>query len=267
MNNQAILETATAAARSGADILRRYASEGFSVRSKGGPDLVTNADLESEKAVAEIIAARFPNHSLLGEEEHQADLSAEHLWIVDPLDGTTNFAHGIPHFAVSVAYYREGRPVAGVVLNPMTNDLFRACSGEGAFHNDREIRVHSSDRMLDALIGTGFYYDRGAMMEATLAALGDCFRRGIHGIRRFGTASLDLCQVAGGRYGAFFEFQLSPWDFAAGRLIVEEAGGHVTTCRGEDLPLQKVSLLASNSRLHPELLEILHPHITSLQDR
>jgi len=230
------------------------------MRHKGSVDLVSDADVEAERAIADVIRRTYPDHSILGEEELSDDISAEHLWIIDPLDGTTNFAHDIPHFAVSVAYYRNNTPECGVVCNPARNDWYTAQRGRGAFHNGSSIAVSSATAFSDALISVGFYYDRGAMMEATLAAVHECFRRGIRGIRRMGTASLDLAQVAAGHFGAFFEYQLSPWDFAAGRLLVEEAGGCVTTCRGDALPLRKSSVLAGNAHLHEHVCAITTRH-------
>ncbi|MFN9718190.1 MAG: inositol monophosphatase family protein [Planctomycetota bacterium] len=255
-------DVAMSAARAGGEVLARCFENGFSVRSKGLADLVTDADIASERMIVEIIRATFPDHAILGEEENSGDTTAEHLWIIDPLDGTTNFAHRIPHFAVSIAYMHRGKAQCGVVWNPIRDDMYEALRGEGARHNGLAIRVGTQTRMSEALIGIGFYYDRGAMMEATLGAVGDCFRRQIHGVRRFGTAALDLAHVATGLYGAFFEFQLSPWDFAAGQLIVEEAGGTVTTCTGESMPLQKSSILASNTLLHQEMLETVGPYIS-----
>jgi myo-inositol-1(or 4)-monophosphatase len=256
-------DVAVCAAREGGKILSRFFDEGFTVRSKGVSDLVTDADVASERRIAEVIRASFPDHAILGEEENAGDISAEHLWVIDPLDGTTNFAHRIPHFAVSIAYLHNGRPECGVVWNPIRDDFYEARRGEGSKHNGKPIRVSTEWQMSESLIGIGFYYDRGRMMEATLAAVGDCFRRQIHGVRRFGTAALDLAHVACGLYGAFFEFQLSPWDFAAGQLIVEEAGGQVTTCHGQSLPLRKTSVLASNGLLHKEMLETVSPHLAS----
>lgn len=254
-------DIAIRAAREGGAILDRFFREGFGVRSKGGPDLVTDADIASERRIVDIIHTAFPNHAILGEEENSGDTTSEHLWVIDPLDGTTNFAHHIPHFAVSIAYLHHGKAQCGVVWNPVRDDLYEACLGQGARHNGRAIQVGHQNAMNESLIGIGFYYDRGAMMEATLGAVGDCFRRQIHGVRRFGTAALDLAHVATGLYGAYFEFQLSPWDFAAGQLIVEEAGGTVTTCSGDSMPLRKTSILATNGRLHDEMLSTVRPHL------
>ena len=236
------------------------ATKGFNSREKTDAGFVTDADLAAERIIAETILAQRPGHAILGEEEHAADSDAEHLWIVNPLDGTTNYAHRLPHFAVSIAYYHRGIPQCGVIWNPARDDWFETTSGGGAWHNGERVHVSDAERLDQVLVGVGFYYDRGAMMEATLAAIADLFRGQIHGVRRFGTASLDLCHVACGLYGGFFEYQLSPWDYAAGRLFVEEAGGMVTTCTGDPLPLSKTHLLATNGTLHPAVLEIVARH-------
>lgn len=254
------LEIAKRAAEAGSQVIAKAFKEGVAVRSKAVSDLVTDADLESEQVIAEVIREAFPEHAILGEETYRDAVSAEHLWVVDPLDGTTNFAHGIPHFSVSIAYYHQGESVCGVITNPITGDWYTALRGEGAFANGTRAEVTSAELLNQVIIGVGFYYDRGAMMEGTLAAIRDLFREDIHGIRRFGTASLDLVQTGLGRYAAFFEYELSPWDFAAGRLFVEEAGGRVTTCTGEKLPLAKTGVLASNGRLHDAVLEIVRPY-------
>lgn len=248
-----------AAAQAGA-LLRNYQKQGFTIREKGTSDLVSEADVAAETLILERIREAFPDHGLLAEEsrtELAGTAIPEHLWVVDPLDGTTNFAHGIPHFAVSIAYYRNGRAECGVVYNPAREDWYVAARGAGAWFHDERLHVGRQQTTQDCLIGLGFYYDRGAMMEATLATIHQLFKTGIHGVRRFGTAALDLAHVARGFYGAYFEYQLSPWDFAAGRLLVEEAGGRVTTACGEELGLKKGSVLASNGFLHPVMLEII----------
>jgi myo-inositol-1(or 4)-monophosphatase len=245
------LEVAQQAARTAGAVLTEYFERGVTTRTKSASvDLVTDADVNAERAIAEVLRKAWPDHAILGEEENAADVRSEHLWIVDPLDGTTNFAHGIPHFAVSIAYYRSGVPQVGVIYNPVRDDWYIAERGRGATYNGRPISVGQQQQLSEVLIGTGFYYDRGAMMEATLAALGRLFRQQIRGIRRMGTASLDLAMVATGQLGGFFEYQLSPWDFAAGRLLLEEAGGRITTTEGATLPLSTTSVLASNGHLH-----------------
>jgi myo-inositol-1(or 4)-monophosphatase len=255
------LAAAREAARIGGAVVQRYYREGVAIREKATSDLVSDADTESERAIVEFLSAAMPGHAILAEEGHQDDVRAAHLWIVDPLDGTTNFAHKIPHFAISIAYYRDGAPVCGVVHNPIRDDWFVAVRGGGATLNGRAAKVTPSRSLDEVLVGVGFYYDRGAMMEATLATVRELFGRKIHGIRRFGTASLDLCQVGLGFFGAFFEYELAPWDFAAGRLFVEEAGGRVTTCRGGELPIARTTVLASNGALHATMLELVGPYV------
>jgi myo-inositol-1(or 4)-monophosphatase len=256
------LDVAQQAAKAGGEILAGYFGQGVEMRTKRDCDFVSDADVESERAIIDVIRSAFPDHAILGEEgqatnDSDVDTSSEFLWVIDPLDGTTNFAHDIPHFAVSIGFYWKGQPVLGVIFNPARRDWFHAVRDEGAFANGNKVTVADHSSLSESLVGVGFYYDRGAMMEATLASIRDLFQQKIHGIRRFGTASLDLCKVGCGQYGAFFEYELSPWDFAAGRLFVEEAGGRVTNCRGDELPLAKSSVLASNGNLHESILEIV----------
>ncbi|WP_437229976.1 inositol monophosphatase family protein [Planctomicrobium sp. SH661] len=261
------LNLAREAARDAGALLMDYLNRGVTVREKGISDLVSEADVSAEKLILDRIRNAFPDHAILAEES-QTELAGadvpEHLWIVDPLDGTTNFLHGIPHFAVSIAYYRAGVAECGVVFNPARDDWYVCARGAGAWFQDERLQVGSQESLSDCLVGLGFYYDRGAMMEATLATIHQLFKTGIHGVRRFGTASLDLAQVARGFYGAFFEYQLSPWDFAAGRLLVEEAGGRVTTAQGHDLPMKKGSVLASNGLLHETMLGIIDKTASNL---
>jgi len=230
---------------------------------EGSFNIVTQTDLEAERAIVEVIRRTFPDHAVLGEEiygggEKTADtLASEHLWIIDPIDGTSNFFHGVPHFGVSVAYYHNGEPACGVVGNPARDEWFTAVRGQGAFQDGRRLSVAPNLRLDEVLVGFGYFYDRGAMMEATFDVVVELLRRKSHGVRRMGAATLDLAYVANGAFGAFFEYELSPWDFAAGRLFVEEAGGKITTCYGEPLPLGKSSVLATNGAIHEELVELL----------
>jgi len=230
---------------------------------EGSFNIVTQTDLEAERAIVEVIRRTFPDHAVLGEEiygggEKTADtLASEHLWIIDPIDGTSNFFHGVPHFGVSVAYYHNGEPACGVVGNPARDEWFTAVRGQGAFQDGRRLSVAPNLRLDEVLVGFGYFYDRGTMMEATFDVVVELLRRKSHGVRRMGAATLDLAYVANGAFGAFFEYELSPWDFAAGRLFVEEAGGKITTCYGEPLPLGKSSVLATNGAIHEELVELL----------
>ncbi|MGB7343491.1 MAG: inositol monophosphatase family protein [Pirellulaceae bacterium] len=260
-NTVELLDTAITAAKLGGDVLMRYLREGVQMRNKsedGGKtyDLVSDADLESEQAVANCLRAKYPDHELLGEEALQGNPDAEQLWIIDPLDGTNNYAHAIEQFAVSIAYYHAGVPIIGVVFNPARRQLFHAVRGGGAFVDGVAAKVDEADSLAKSLVGCGFYYDRGAMMRSTLASIEQFFAEDIHGIRRFGAATLDLCMVGCGQLGGFFEYQLSPWDFAAARLFVEEAGGKVTNAVGGELPIGLSSVVASNTKLHNAMIRI-----------
>ncbi len=258
--HSAELSLAVLAAQQAGDVLMDFQERGFTMREKAENDLVSEADFAAEKVVLDAIRETFPHHTILSEEtcpKLESDDIPEHLWIVDPLDGTTNYAHGLPHFAVSIAYACRGRTHCGVVYNPARNDWYVAARGAGAWYNDARMIV-SQQNLSESLVGVGFYYDRDVLMEATLATIHGLFKSKIHGIRRLGTASLDLANVARGIFGAYFEYQLSPWDFAAGRLLVDEAGGRCSNAFGGDLPLTKTSILATNGMIHREVLEIIH---------
>lgn len=263
------IEVAEAAARIGGALSAGRFQHGVAGKSKnasaeeGSFNIVTQTDLEAERAIVAEIRKTFPHHAVLGEEiygggdETAETLASEHLWIIDPIDGTSNFFHGVPHFGVSVAYYHQGEPACGVVGNPARDEWFTAVRGQGAFQNGQRLTVEPGLRLDEVLIGFGYFYDRGAMMEATFDVVVEVLRRKCHGVRRMGAATLDLAYVANGSFGAFFEYELSPWDFAAGRLIVEEAGGKVTTCYGDPLPLGKSSVLATNGSIHDDMVALL----------
>ena len=260
-STESLLSAATTAARLGGEVLMRHLRDGVEIRSKDHADaktydLVSDADIESEKTIENFLRREFPDHALLGEENLQAETDSPDLWIIDPLDGTNNYAHGVLQFAVSIAYYHQGNPIVAAVFNPARDEMYTATSGGGAFLNDQPIKVSQAKRLDQSLIGCGFYYDRGEMMRKTLDAVESFFQQDIHGIRRFGSASLDLCHVAAGQFGGYFEYNLSPWDFAAGTLIVSEAGGKVSCAKGDPLKIQKTSILASNELLHSSMLSI-----------
>lgn len=189
-------------------------------------NLVTQADTESEKMILSAIQQVMPDSTFLSEETHwEQSVMADKLWIVDPIDGTNNFAHSIPHYSISIAYAENGNVKIAVVYDPVRDEMFTAEANKGAFLNGKSISV-SSCRSLDrAVIGTGLYYDRGEMMDNTLFAIHRLLKANVQGIRRMGSAALDLSWVACGRYDGYFEYMLSPWDFAAGMLLVKEAGG------------------------------------------
>ena len=261
------LETAKQAALQAANTIQSYAQKGFDSETKVVDrkelGLVTKADLQAEKTIIELVQSTFPGHSVLSEESHPDAAMDEHLWIVDPLDGTNNFAHGIPHYSVSIAYCQNGVVQAGVVVNPATGEMFWAEKGGGAWLGEKRIHVGQEQDLNQSILATGFYYDRGQMMKETLATIDQFFEQNIRGIRRFGSAALDLCFVASGRFTGYFEYTLFPWDFAAGMLIVEEAGGTITDCTGQPVRLMRTDMLASNHIIHQLMLATTKKHFST----
>ena len=263
------LRIALHAAAAGCEELRQRFGRRVEVESKGIANFVSEADKEAERVILETLRGECPTHGFLAEESQSSIVSSvDHLWIVDPLDGTSNFLHGIPHFAVSIAYYRSGYAELGVVVNPISQDWYIAVKGQGAWTSHGRQSVCGATRLDEAMVSCGFYYDRGAMMRATLDTIATLFECHIHGIRRFGAAALDLCNLGCGQYGLFFEYRLHPWDYAAGQLFVHEAGGLCTTCDGHPLPLDgPSSIYASNKKLHPASMQKIEPHWRGLQSQ
>ncbi len=258
-SNQPIIELAQEAARKAGQIIVDCSKKQI-VSNKSSHNLVTNADYSAQEKIIETIKERFSDHHFIAEENQvTSHYNAENLWIIDPLDGTNNYAHNIPHFSVSIAYARRGRIEAGAVLDPLRNEMFTAETGRGAFLNGVPITVSASKALQQSIIATGFYYDRGLLMKKTLKSIEKLFECNVHGIRRFGSAALDLCWVACGRFDAYFEYKLSPWDFAAGMLIVNEAGGHCTNSSNNSLDLNSEGIVASNKLLHNSLIKIVSP--------
>ena len=204
-------------------------------------DLVTESDLQAEKEIIALIRSEFPDHGFLAEENTYEKTRSDYRWIIDPLDGTNNFSFGIPFFAVSVALYKSGTPVSAAVFLPYMDEMFIAETGRGAFLNGKPIRSSKVENFEKAVLTTGFYYDRGKAMTDNLERIRRFFEKHIVGIRRTGAAAMDLCYTACGRFTGFWEFRLSPWDFAAGRLIIEEAGGCITDFEGGKLPVETES--------------------------
>jgi myo-inositol-1(or 4)-monophosphatase len=234
------------------------------VHAKGEAyNLVTEADLAAEKLIISRITEAFPGHTILAEETAASAEAAEDMWVIDPLDGTNNFAHSFPFFCVSIAYCRSGEPVVGVVYDPLRDELFSAERGKGAFLNDRPIRVSSGSDLGESVLATGFFYDRGDMMRRTLQQIQTFFEKPIRGIRRTGSAALDQCYVAAGRLDGFWELRLSPWDYAAGALIIAEAGGRMTSIEGKPFDLFMRNVLASNGRIHVDMLSVVSGVSTS----
>ncbi len=224
---------------------------------KSTRNLVTDADLASEQCITRIIRDAFPDHQLLREESDSDRLpDAEHLWVIDPLDATNNYAHGIPHFCLSIAYTAHGLPQVGLVYDPLREEMFLAIRGRGATLNDRSIQVTADADLPGSIIATGFYYERGESVDRTLAAVRRLFRHNVRGMRRMGAAALDLCYVAAGRFQGFFEYHLAPWDYAAGWLIVEEAGGVCHDRDGGPMSLGARSTIVAAPGIAPQMREL-----------
>jgi myo-inositol-1(or 4)-monophosphatase len=227
----------------------------LNVEHKGRIDLVTDADKISQEIIVGEIEKKYPGHSIIAEEGMEKAGEEGYVWYIDPIDGTTNFVHGVPMYCVSIALYKNRTPVVGVCYNPITKEMFYAEKNKGAFLNGEKITVSRSAKMIDALVVTGFPYKSTEMdniIKVFFKVIGQ-----VQGIRRFGSAALDLCFVACGRVDAYWEICLKPWDIAAGALILKEAGGSVTCTDGVDFDPDKGNIAASNELLHKELLELI----------
>lgn len=250
------IAVAESAARAAGALLRNGYGRAWSAERKGAIDLVTEKDRESEREVLARIRASFPSDAILAEESGGAGLDAERLWIVDPLDGTTNYAHAHPQFCVTIAFARRGEVVAAVTYDPLREELFAAEKGRGATLNGRPIRVSDAPTLDDALIATGFPYDRRERADFYMRFYREAVVR-TQGVRRAGSAALDIAWVACGRMDAYFEFGIKPWDIGAGELLVREAGGVVTDMKGGPHRLDGKNTLSSNGRIHEAMLAML----------
>lgn len=253
-----INHVAIEAARQAGAILLDYAQKGFTIQHKEQAiNLVTEADLQAEKLILEMIGKNFSHHQILSEEEGLQDTSTSQTkWIIDPLDGTTNFAHGFPMYNVSIGVEHEGKVVIGVVLDPTRNELFHAQEGQGATLNGTPIQVSKTPKLNQALLVTGFAYDIHTAEDNNLKEF-CAFALRARGMRRTGTAAIDLCYIAAGRFDGFWELKLNPWDTAAGTLIAKEAGGTVTNYAGEPHSIYGKTIIATNGLIHPEMVEVL----------
>jgi myo-inositol-1(or 4)-monophosphatase len=249
-------KVALRAARAAARIHLKWLSRTSVTRKTNPIDLVTEADQQAEASVIEILQRAFPTHAVLAEESGANAHTSEHRWIIDPLDGTTNFAHGYPQFCVSIAYEYRGKVRVAIILDAFKKECFVAQRGRGAHLNGKPIRVSLVPTLELSLLATGFPYDRRERRRYYLAFWEEFMMR-VQGVRRTGSAALDLAYVACGRTDGFWEFGLKPWDVAAGALIVEEAGGCVTNMDGSRLDLAGAQLIASNGRLHEQIMGVL----------
>jgi myo-inositol-1(or 4)-monophosphatase len=253
-----MLNTAVKAARKAGSIITRasFDVDKLTVRSKQQNDFVSEVDHAAEEAIISVLRDAYPDHGVLGEESGYKDRDAEYLWVIDPLDGTTNFLHGVPQYCVSIGLLHKGQLSQAVVYDPNRNELFTATKGVGAYLNDRRIRVSKLDKLDGALVGTGFPFKVMENVDDYLRMLKNVMKA-TAGVRRPGAAALDLAWVAAGRMDAFWEIGLSPWDMAAGALLVREAGGLMGDLDGEDKFMDSGRVLATNGKLFSAMLQLL----------
>jgi myo-inositol-1(or 4)-monophosphatase len=257
-----MLTTAIKAARRAGSIINRASLDLdlLTVKQKSHNDFVSEVDQMAEDAIIETLLSAYPDHAILAEESGTRGES-EFVWIIDPLDGTTNFLHGFPQYGVSIALQHKGILTQAVIYDPSRNELFTATRGAGAFLNDRRIRVSKKTKLIEALIGTGFPFRDFTFMDAYLAMFKELMQK-TSGLRRPGSASLDLAYVACGRFDGFWEAGLKPWDIAAGCLLIQEAGGIVTDFTGEDQFLETGNVVAGSPKIFSQLLQTIAPHVT-----
>lgn len=261
------LDVAKQAAREGVRTIKEYKEKGINIEQKGFHDLVTDADIATEKAVIEVIKKHFPEDEILAEESAAEDhLTESRTWIIDPIDGTTNFAHGFPIYCVSVALWEKKAPKVGVVIEVTRDEEFSAIAGEGAFLNGKKIHVSSKTDHKKAFVGTGFPYNDLSLIDPYL----NLFRKlmtELQGIRRPGSAAYDLCCVASGRFDGFYEYSLHIWDLAAAALIIKEAGGVISDWDGGDQWAFGQRIVTGNREVHSYLLEQIKAYIPEEQRR
>lgn len=251
-----LLTVAKDAALKAGKLLRDNVSGTREISYKGEINLVTEMDRLSEKTVVDTLLAAFPGHGILAEEGGSIENSSGYIWIIDPLDGTTNYAHGYPNFAVSIGLEKDGEIVLGVVYDPLRDELFYAVKGQGAFLNSKAIRVTNHDKLIRSLLATGFPYDRVTSEKNNLNYF-KALLMASQEVRRSGSASLDLCSVASGRLDGYWELKLHPWDVAAGSLIVTEAGGKVSDFSGVYFNIHDKEIVASNGKIHELMIDVL----------
>lgn len=254
MNN--VLDFAIQCALESGRIQSEYFQKRIGIHHKGEINIVTDVDIACQRRIIELIEKQYPDDAIIAEEKENTFDETRNKWIVDPLDGTTNYAHGYPFFCTSIAYEVKGEVVAGVVYNPIFKELFSAQKGEGASFNGEKIQVSGINDMKQALLSTGFPYDLPTSTKNNISHFVN-FLYHAQAVRRDGSAALNLCYVACGRFDAHWEMKLNPWDMAAGVLIVKEAGGSVTDFQGEKFNIYGDELLASNGLLHDRLLQVL----------
>ena len=256
MDLELVKRIGIAAAYKGGGVLMAHFGNISKIDKKGAIDLVTEADIESESAIIDTIKNVFTDHTILAEESGLSTGDADHQWIIDPLDGTTNFAHQIGLFSISIAFALKGETVFGLVLNPMTGELFTAVKGRGASLNGKQIAVSKVMTVSESFLVTGFPYNLRDHFDPLMTRFSKCLKAS-QGVRRLGSAAIDLCFIACGRFDGFWEQNLKPWDTAAGELIAREAGAIVTDFSNNPFTNDKKEIIATNGKIHKEMLSLL----------
>ncbi|PKL46731.1 MAG: inositol monophosphatase [Candidatus Riflebacteria bacterium HGW-Riflebacteria-2] len=255
-NLETLSNGAAEVAVAAAELIKKHFNDSHQITFKGTVDLVTEVDVASEGLIRNLLLEKFPDIRFHGEENGGEDWCQGQVWVVDPLDGTTNFANRLPHFSVSIALCHDGQPVAGAIVNPMNGEVYRTWQGGGAWLNNNRIFVSKVDKLNEALAVTGYPYNRRECLDELLRHLGTMLQH-VQCVRRLGSAALDLCYIARGIFSIYWETNLKPWDIAAGRLLVSEAGGLVTRFDGSHMYLDSYELLATNRILHAECIRLL----------
>ncbi|AYQ56916.1 Inositol monophosphatase [Bathymodiolus thermophilus thioautotrophic gill symbiont] len=258
------LNIAVKAARKAGDIILRYHNQIdiLTIENKAANDFVSEVDKAAEDAIIDELKYAFPTHSILGEENGEILGDANFQWIIDPLDGTTNYLHGFPQYAVSIALHENNEVTHAVVYDPFKEEMFTASKGEGAYLNEQRMRTTNTDGFKNTLIGTGFPVKSPQHLEAYLEMFKEIHPK-VSGIRRAGSAALDLAYLAAGRIDGFWEIELNIWDIAAGVLLIKEAGGFVGDFSGRDKYLETGNVVAGNEKVFKEILKTIHPHLTA----
>lgn len=261
MNYNNYEKLAVEAAHIGGNVLKKYFNKAMDFDTKSGAGIVTLADKESEQVISDFFNKKTPEFGILGEEgglseKQNGNKTSSNKWIIDPLDGTTNFFHGFPHFNISIALELDEKIVAGVIYDPVTDEVYRCSKGSGAYKNNKQIFVSKTKDLSMAMLGTGFAYQRGKVLDESLE-LFKKFTYVTQGIRRPGAAALDLCYAACGIYDGFYEKTLNAWDVAAGSLLITEAGGKVTDYSGKEFSVYSKDIVGSNGLIHDQLIKII----------
>lgn len=252
-----MLEKVIQISKEAGEIIREGFGTNFSFEYKSNlSDVVTEIDKESEETIINFIRKEYPNHSVLAEETGQHDYSSDYLWVIDPLDGTSNFAHGLPIFAVSIGVQKNNETICGVVYDIMRDEMYSAEKGGGAFRNGQKLSVSSNDDLRKSMLVTGFPYDISENPDFAIERFA-AFLKVSRAVRRLGSAAIDMCYVASGVFDGFWEVHLHPWDVCAGKLLVEEAGGNVTNFTGQEINIFSRQILATNGKVDSRMIDIL----------